>query len=93
MKLRFVLCLFWIIIAVCNAAVMFWMAVCIMFNIDRATQIALGYDRVGNVAMGRGWETISSWAGRNNDWLERPINWLFKVLTGEENHCDRWKEK
>lgn len=92
MKLRFALILFWIIIAVANAAVMFWMAVSILFNTDRAIQIAVAYDRVGNVAMGQGYETLSSYYGKKNNTMEKFINWLFFVLTGEKNHCDNWRE-
>lgn len=89
---RLALCIFWFIILGLNVAAMIWFAVCIMFNPTRATQIALGYDRVGNAAMGQGNETISSWAGRHSSWMERPINWLFKALTGEENHCNHSRE-
>lgn len=34
-------------------------------------------------------ETISSYIGRKHpgDWQERVINWIFKTLTGEEDHC------
>lgn len=86
---RLALCIFWWIILGLNVAAMIWFGVCIVFNPARATQIALGYDRVGNAAIGQGNETISSWAGRHNDWLEKPINKLFEWLGAGPNHCDR----
>ena len=92
MKQRLVLIFFWLVIALLSGVILFWMAVAILFNINRATVIALAYDRLGNVAMGQGNETISSWAGKRNSWLEKPINFLFKILTGEVNHCDNSKE-
>ena len=91
---RLILLFFMLIISVCNVFVMSWMFISIFFNPQRALEIAIAYDRLGNAAMGQGGnETISSWAGRNNHWLEKPINWVFKILTGEDNPCDRWKEK
>lgn len=92
MKQRLVLTFFWFTIALFNIAVMFWMAASIMFSVKRATAIAIAYDRLGSAAMGNGQETISSWAGKKNSWQEQFINWLFKTLTGEENHCDNNRE-
>ena len=88
MKKRAVLFIFWIIILLLNVVIQLWMTCSLIFNVERATTIALGYDRLGNAAMGQGNETISSWAGRKNSWMEPWINKLFKVLTGEVNHCD-----
>lgn len=92
MKQRLALTFFWFVIALFNVAVLFWMGVAIVFNLKRATDIAIGYDRLANTAMGQGHETISSWAGKRNGWEEKAINWLFKTLTGEENHCDNHRE-
>lgn len=94
MKLRLALVFFWFAIAFFNGIVMLYMAFCILFNTDRATKISVAYDRVGNAAMGNNsTETISSWAGRTNHWMEKPINYLFKILTGEDNHCDKWLDR
>lgn len=60
---------------------------------QRAVEISLGYDRLGNASMGRGNETISSWVGKRNSWQERFINKLFNILTGEVNHCDNNREQ
>jgi hypothetical protein len=88
MKTRISLILFWFIIAILEIGVKLFFIYCWFFNVDRAVQIVLGYDRVGNVAMGQGNETVSSWAGRHNSWLEPHINKLFFWLNGEHNHCD-----
>jgi hypothetical protein len=61
---------------------------CIAFNPSRGAEITLGFDRLWNVAMGQGNETVSSWEGRRNGPLEKPINWLFSKLGLGENHCD-----
>ena len=89
MKLRMVLLLFWMIIVPLELLIQFWFGICWLFNTDRATAIVLGYDRLGNVAMGQGNETISSWAGKRNSWLEPIINKLFEWLGEGKNHCDR----
>lgn len=93
MKVRLVLILAWLIIAPLSIATWIWMAVGILFNMPRATSIAVAYDRLGNAAMGQGdRETISSWSGKKNGWQERFINWLFFHLMGETNHCDKYRE-
>lgn len=88
MKPRLVLLLFWLIIVPLELAVQLWFGICLVFNTGRATAIVLGYDRLGNIAMGQGNETISSWAGRHNSWLEPIINKLFELLGQGKNHCD-----
>jgi hypothetical protein len=93
MKARLLLLLLWPLILLFDCVVQVWFGVCLIFNVPRATAIALGYDRLGNVAMNQGNETLSSWAGRNNSWLEPVIDWIFKILTGEKNHCDNNREK
>ncbi len=93
MKVRLVLLFFWFVILAVNVAIQFWMLVSICFNVKRAVAIAIAYDRLGNAAMGQGYETISSYAGKKNGWQEKFINWLFFVLTGERNHCDRNRER
>ena len=92
MKTRFLLILVWPFVLLFELIVQIWFLVSLIFNIDRAIKIILGYDRLGNIAMGQGNETISSWTGRHNSWLEPIINWIFKVLTGEDNHCDKHLE-
>jgi hypothetical protein len=93
MKIRLVLLLAWISIALLSFVIWLWMGVSILFNIPRAISMAVAYDRLGNAAMGQGdRETISSWSGRNNGWQERFINWLFFHLMGETNHCDKYRE-
>ena len=69
-----------------------WYAWCCIFNTGRALAILLAVDRLGNVAMGQGNETISSWEGRRNGPLEKPINWLFSKLGLGEDHCDNNRE-
>ena len=93
MKIRLALIIALIAIWVCDTIVQMWTVWCIVFNPKRATEIVLAYDRVGNVAMGQGNETISSWAGRHNSWMERPINLMFEWLGAGKNHCDRSVEK
>jgi hypothetical protein len=90
---RVALFIAYMLILVIELAVHFWFVVSLLFNTERALAIVLAYDRLGNVAMGQGNETVSSWAGRRNSWLEKPINFLFKILTGETNHCDSHLEK
>lgn len=92
MTKRLGLLLFWIIILFFEFIVHTYLAFCIIFNTNRATEIILAYDRVGNVAMGQGNETVSSWAGRHNSWLEKYINFLFELM-GQKNHCDSVREK
>ena len=92
MKTRLVLIFFWFVILAANVLIQMWFTLSIVFSVKRATAIAMGYDRLGNAAMGQGNETISSWAGRHGGWQERFINWLFRLLTGEENHCDKYRE-
>lgn len=92
MNTRLVLIIFWFLILILNVVAQLWMLVSIVTGSPRATSIALGYDRLGNVVMGQGNETISSWAGRRNSWMEPYINKMFKILTGEDNHCDRNRE-
>lgn len=93
MRIRLVLMLAWLVIGLLNGTVWFWMGISILFNTTRAVSIAVAYDRLGNAAMGQGdQETISSWSGRKNGWQERFINWIFLHLTGEENHCDKYRE-
>jgi hypothetical protein len=93
MKVRLSLILFWIIIAALEILVKLFFIYCWFFNVDRAVQIVLGYDRVGNVAMGQGNETISSWAGRRNSWLEPHINKMFEWLGEGKGHCDNNLER
>jgi hypothetical protein len=88
MRQRFALILFWFLIWGTNKVVQVWFAWCIIFNTKRATEIALAYDRVGNVSMGQGHETISSWSGRKNGWMEPYINKMFEWLGEGPNHCD-----
>lgn len=92
MRTRLVLLFFWFAIAVLNCAVWIWMGVSILFNTKRAIDIAIAYDRLANISMGQGDETISSWSGKKNSWQEEFINWLFFQLTGEVNHCDANRE-
>ena len=61
---------------------------CIAFVPKRGAEIVLGIDRLWNVAMGQGNETVSSWEGRHIGPLEKPINWLFSRLVIGDNHCD-----
>lgn len=93
MKTRLALILAWLVIGLLNGAVWCWMGLCILCNAPRAISIAVAYDRLGNAALGQGdRETISSWSGRHNGWQERVINWIFYHLTGEKNHCDKYRE-
>lgn len=92
MKIRFLLLFFWVIIGILYPIVWIYSLVCIAFNTKRAISIAVAFDRLGNAALGQGdRETISSWSGRKNGWQEECINWLFFHLTGEVNHCDRYR--
>lgn len=93
MKLRFALIFFWLIIIVSEIIVNIFTLWCILFNTKRAVEIELAFDRVGNSAMGQGNETISSWAGRHNSWMEPYINKLFEWLGEGPNHCDNNIEK
>lgn len=85
---RLSLLFFWCIILVLEIAVQFWFFVSVIFNPVRAKAIVLAYDRLGNIAMGQGNETVSSWAGRKNSWLEPGINKLFEWLGAGKEHCD-----
>jgi hypothetical protein len=84
---RGVLLIFWFIIGCCNFVGQFWLLGSIIAGSPRATTICEGYDRVGNILMGQGNETISSYYGKKGGWQEKFINWLFLKLTGEANHC------
>lgn len=89
MKTRLVLLLAWLIIFPLSLLVWVYMGVGILFNVERATSIALGWDRLGNASLGQGdMQTISSWSGRHGGWQERFIDWIFFNMTGEVNHCD-----
>jgi hypothetical protein len=86
-KKRMVLFIFLIIIYFLNKIIQLWMLGSIIMGSKRALDIAVGYDRIGNIAMGQGNEKISSYYGRKHGWQERFIDWLFKTLTGEVGHC------
>lgn len=93
MKLRLVLLFFYLVITILAPIIWMYLSVCIMFNTKRAVSITIAYDRLANAALGQGdRETISSWSGKKNGWQEEFINKLFFILTGETNHCDKYRE-
>jgi hypothetical protein len=92
MKQRLVLLFFWFVILLTNIVIQVWMLASIITGSNRAMEIALAYDRLGNAAMGRGNETISSWCGKRNGWQERFINKLFEWMGAGTNHCDNSRE-
>lgn len=93
MKLKGLLILVWLVLLILQPVLLCWMLIMIALNTKRALSMVLAYDRLGNAAFGQGdRETISSWSGRKGGWREQAIDWLFRHLTGELNHCDNHRE-
>jgi hypothetical protein len=93
MKTKLTLILFWFVVVTLEVLIHLWFLASIVFSTKRATAIILGYDRLGNIAMGQGNETISSNAGRLNRWYEPIIDKLFEWLGDGKNHCKNNIEK
>lgn len=85
--------LIWWLCAITGVVALVWMSVAGLFRSDRAMQIAVAFDQLGN-ATGAGDEdeTFSArcWrlkARQNYGRLQRAIDWAFFVLQDEVGHC------
>lgn len=89
----------WLLIVLACALIGIWalaaMAISAAFRHGRrGWQLAVAFDRLGNVAAGgSGFETISArcWRERSAPKyarLVRAIDWVFLTFAGEENHCE-----
>lgn len=89
MKQRLALLAIWFICLVVSLISSLWMLASIVAGSPRAWQLALGYDRLGNIATGgSGKETVSSRANRGRS--EGAKGWciLCRLLDYIDNdHC------
>lgn len=84
----------WLLCLATAVVSLVWMLVAGLFGSERAVQIAVAYDQLGN-ATGAGDEdeTVSARCWRlksapNYGRLQRAIDWLFFALRDETDHCE-----